>query len=195
MNEQKETGLKWLNLDAIHQHSRLDFNCEDAELLQMGMAAEQAILDLTRRTYANFIDTYGRIPDPIFNASLLLVQSLYKNRDAEDLRDSKEIAFGFSFLVKNYMYLAGGTPLEVERDGLLDKLTVVQTEFDFDFGEIENPSDELAEAYDTQRRDMAALYNRYAFIKNPTSYICLKFREAIAKAKTDCDDIINQANE
>jgi hypothetical protein len=195
MNEQKETGLKWLNLDAIHQHSRLDFNCEDAELLQMGMAAEQAILDLTRRTYANFIDTYGRIPDPIFNASLLLVQSLYKNRDAEDQRDSKEIAFGFSFLVKNYMYLAGGTPLEVERDGLLDKLTVVQTEFDFDFGEIENPSDELAEAYDTQRRDMAALYNRYAFIKNPTSYICQKFREAIAKAKTDCDDIINQANE
>ena len=195
MNEQKETGLKWLNLDAIHQHSRLDFNCEDAELLQMGIAAEQAILDLTRRTYANFIDTYGRIPDPIFNASLLLVQSLYKNRDAEDQRDSKEIAFGFSFLVKNYMYLAGGTPLEVERDGLLDKLTVVQTEFDFDFGEIENPSDELAEAYDTQRRDMAALYNRYAFIKNPTSYICQKFREAIAKAKTDCDDIINQANE
>ena len=195
MNEQKETGLKWLNLDAIHQHSRLDFNCEDAELLQMGMAAEQAILELTRRTYANFIDTYGRIPDPIFNASLLLVQSLYKNRDAEDQRDSKEIAFGFSFLVKNYMYLAGGTPLEVERDGLLDKLTVVQTEFDFDFGEIENPSDELAEAYDTQRRDMAALYNRYAFIKNPTSYICQKFREAIAKAKTDCDDIINQANE
>jgi hypothetical protein len=195
MNEQKETGLKWLNLDAIHQHSRLDFNCEDAELLQMGMAAEQAILDLTRRTYANFIDTYGRIPDPIFNASLLLVQSLYKNRDAEDQRDSKEIAFGFSFLVKNYMYLAGGTPLEVERDGLLDKLTVVQTEFDFDFGEIENPSDELAEAYDTQRRDMAALYNRYAFIKNPTSYICQKFRESIAKAKTDCDDIINQANE
>jgi hypothetical protein len=195
MNEQKETGLKWLNLDAIHQHSRLDFNCEDAELLQMGMAAEQAILDLTRRTYANFIDTYGRIPDPIFNASLLLVQSLYKNRDAEDQRDSKDIAFGFAFLVKNYMYLAGGTPLEVERDGLLDKLTVVQTEFDFDFGEIENPSDELAEAYDTQRRDMAALYNRYAFIQNPTSYICQKFRDAIAKAKTDCDDIINQANE
>jgi hypothetical protein len=42
---------------------------------------------------------------------------------------------------------------------------------------------------------MAALYNRYAFIQNPTSYICQKFREAIAKAKTDCDDIINQANE
>jgi hypothetical protein len=195
MNEMNETGLKWLNLDAIHEHCRLDFNGEDAELLQFGKAAEQAILDLTRRTYENFIDTYGRIPDPIFNASLLLVQSLYKNRDAEDQRDSKEIAFGFSFMVKNYMVLTGGTPLEVERDGLIDKLTVVQTEFDFDFGEIENPSDELVEAYDTQRRDMAALYNRYAYIKNPTSYICQKFREAIAKAKHDCDEIINQGNE
>ena len=194
MNEQNETGLKWLSIDAIHAHCRIDFACEDAELEQMGIAAEQAILDLTRRTFDNFIDTYGRIPDPIYNATLLLVQSLYKNRDAEEQRDSKEIAFGFSFMVKNYMVLTGGTPLEVERDGLLDKLTVVMTEFDFDFGEITDPSDELVEAYDTQRRDMAALYNRYAFIQQPTSYICQKFREAIAKAKEDCDKIINQTN-
>lgn len=195
MNEQNETGLKWLNLDAIHQHCRIDFVCEDAELEQYGIAAEQAILDLTRRTYENFIDTYGRIPDPIFNASLLLVQSLYKNRDAEEQRDSKEIAFGFQFLVKNYMCLTLSSPIENERDGLIDKLTIVQTEFDFEFGEIENPSDELTEAYDTQRRDMAALYNRYAYIKQPTSYICQKFREAIAKAKEDCDKIINQVND
>ena len=195
MSETKETGLKWLNLDAIHQHCRIDFNCEDAELEQMAMTAEQAILDLTRRTYENFIDTYGRIPDPIFNASLLLVQSLYNNRDAEEQRDSKEIAFGFSFMVKNYIVLTGGTPIQVERDGLIDKLTVVQTEFDFDFGEITDPTDELIEAYDTQRRNMAALYNRYAFIEKPTSYICQKFREAIAKAKEDCDEIINRQNE
>ena len=64
MNEQNETGLKWLNLEAIHQHCRIDFVCEDAELEQYGIAAEQAILDLTRRTYENFIDTYGRIPTP-----------------------------------------------------------------------------------------------------------------------------------
>ena len=195
MNEQKDTGLKWLSIDAIHAHCRIDFNCEDAELEQMGITAEQAILDLTRRTYENFIDTYGRIPDPIFNASLLLVQNLYNNRDAEEQRDSKEIAFGFQFLVKNYMCLTLSSPIENERDGLIDKLTIVQTEFDFEFGEIENPSDELTEAYDTQRRDMAALYNRYAYIQQPTSYICQKFREAIAKAKEDCDKIINQVND
>ena len=118
-----------------------------------------------------------------------------KNRDAEEQRDSKEIAFGFQFLVKNYMCLTLSSPIENERDGLIDKLTIVQTEFDFEFGEIENPSDELTEAYDTQRRDMAALYNRYAYIQQPTSYICQKFREAIAKAKEDCDAIINQVND
>ena len=89
------------------------------------------------------------------------------------------------------MCLSGGTPLQVERDGLLDKLIVVMTEFDFDFGEIKNPTDEQVEAYDTQRRDMAALYNRYAYIQNPTSYICEKFRQAIAKAKKECEEIIN----
>ena len=195
MTNDKDTGLKWLNLDAIHAHCRIDFNCEDAELEQMGITAEQAILDLTRRTYENFIDTYGRIPDPIFNASLLLVQNLYNNRDAADTQKKDASLYGFDLLLKNYMVLTGGTPLQVERDGLIDKLTVVQTEFDFDFGEIIDPTDELIEAYDTQRRNMAALYNRYAFIEKPTTYICQKFREAIAKAKADCDEIINRQNE
>jgi len=195
MNEQNETGLKWLSIDAIHAHCRIDFNCEDAELEQFGMAAEQAILDLTRRTYENFVDTYGRIPDPIFNASLLLVQNLYNNRDAADSQKKEAALYGFDLLLKNYMCLSGGTPIQVERDGLIDKLTVVQTEFDFGFGEIEDPTDELIEAYDTQRRNMAALYNRYAFIEKPTTYICQKFREAIAKAKENCDEIINRQNE
>ena len=143
MNEQKDTGLKWLSLEAIHAHCRIDFNCEDAELEQMGITAEQAILDLTRRTYENFIDTYGRIPDPIFNASLLLVQNLYNNRDAADSQKKEASLYGFDLLLKNYMVLTGGKPIQVERDGLIDKLNVVQTEFDFDFGEITDPTDEL----------------------------------------------------
>ena len=194
MTNEQDTGLKWLSIEAIHAHCRIDFNCEDAELEQMGITAEQAILDLTRRTYENFLDTYGRIPDPIFNASLLLVQNLYNNRDAADSQKKEASLYGFDLLLKNYMVLTGGTPLQVERDGLIDKLTVVQTEFDFDFGEITDPTDELIEAYDTQRRNMAALYNRYAFIQQPTTYICQKFREAIAKAKADCDEIINRQN-
>ena len=192
--QEKEQPLKWLTLDAIHQHCRIDFNCEDAELLQMGMAAEQSILDLTRRTFANIIDTYGRIPDPLFNASLLMVQSLYKNRDAEEQRDSKQIAFGLEYMVKNYMCLTLNSPIENERDGLTDKLTVLMTDFDFAFGEVENPGEEVIEDYDTQRRNLAALYNRYAFIAKPTDYICQKYREAIAKAKEECDRIINQTN-
>lgn len=194
MNEQNETRLKWLTIQAMRDHCRIDIDSEDDELEQIGLAAEQSVQDLTRRTYENFIDTYGRIPDPIYNASLLLVQNLYNNRDAATTQQTYAAIYGFDFLLKNYMCLTGGTPLEVERDGLIDKLTVVQTEFDFEFGEIDSPSDELVEAYDTQRRDMAALYNRYAFIKQPTSYICQKFREAIAQAKTACDEIINSQN-
>lgn len=195
MAEKNDKDFMWLSMEEILEHCRIDFAYDEEELKRDGQAAEQAILDLTRRTYNNFIDTYGRIPQPIVNASLLLTQSLYKNRDAEEQRDSKEIAFGFAFMVKNYMYLAGGTPIEVERDGLTDKLTVVMTEFDFEFGELEDPTDEQVEAYDTLRRNMAALYNRYAYIEKPTSYICQKYREAIAKAKEDCDEIINPTKE
>lgn len=195
MTNDKDTGLKWLNLDAIHAHCRIDSNYEDAELEQYGKAAEQAIINVTRRTFENFIDTYGRIPDDIFVATLELVQDQYDNRNSSDSQQRHSAIYNFEMLVKNYVSIVSGTPLQIERDGLIDKLTVVQTEFDFDFGEIENPTKELVEAYDTQRRNMAALYNRYAFIQQPTTYICQKFREAIAKAKEDCDEIINRQND
>lgn len=195
MTNEQDTGLKWLNLDAIHAHCRIDTNCEDAELEQYGKAAEQAIINVTRRTFENFIDTYGRIPDDIFVATLELVQDQYDNRNSSDSQQRHSAIYNFEMLVKGYVSIVSGTPLQIERDGLIDKLTVVQTEFDFDFGEIENPTKELVEAYDTQRRNMAALYNRYAFIQQPTTYICQKFREAIAKAKEDCDEIINRQNE
>jgi hypothetical protein len=195
MTNDKDTGLKWLSLDAIHAHCRIDFNYEDAELEQYGKAAEQAIINVTRRTFENFIDTYGRIPDDIFVATLELVQDQYDNRNSSDSQQRHSAIYNFEMLVKGYMSIVSGTPLQIERDGLIDKLTVVQTEFDFDFGEISDPTDELIEAYDTQRRNMAALYNRYAFIQQPTTYICQKFREAIAKAKEDCDEIINRQNE
>ena len=195
MTNDKDTGLKWLTIDAIHDHCRIDSNYEDAELEQYGKAAEQAIINVTRRTFENFIDTYGRIPDDIFVATLELVQDQYDNRNSSDSQQRHSAIYNFEMLVKNYVSIVSGTPLQIERDGLIDKLTVVQTEFDFDFGEIENPTKELVEAYDTQRRNMAALYNRYAFIQQPTTYICQKFREAIAKAKEDCDEIINRQNE
>ena len=35
MSEQKDTGLRWLSVQAIHDHCHIDFNCEDAELEQM----------------------------------------------------------------------------------------------------------------------------------------------------------------
>jgi hypothetical protein len=120
-----------------------------------------------------------------------MVQSLYRNRDAEEQRDSNQIAFGLEFMVKNYMCLTLNSPIENERDGLIDKLTVLMSDFDFAFGEIENPDAEQIEAYDTQRRNLAALYNRYAYVAKPTEYICQKFREAIVMAKEECDKIIN----
>ena len=70
MNEQKDTGLRWLTVEAIKTHCRIDFDCEDAELEQFGIAAEQAILDLTRRTYENFIDTYGEMAEAILEGEI-----------------------------------------------------------------------------------------------------------------------------
>ena len=42
--------MKFLTIEYIKQHSRLDFDCEDGELELYGTAAEDTILDLCRRT-------------------------------------------------------------------------------------------------------------------------------------------------
>ena len=56
--------MKWLTLDEIKDQLRIehDFDLEDTKLTLYGESAEQAILDLCRRTYDDFIDNYGAIP-------------------------------------------------------------------------------------------------------------------------------------
>ena len=72
--------MKWLTLDWIKAHSRIDFNCEDTLLELYGEAAEEAVLNVCQRTYEDFIDNYGAIPKPIFEASLMLVELSYTQR-------------------------------------------------------------------------------------------------------------------
>ena len=38
--------MKWLTLDWIKQHSRIDFDCEDDLLELYGEAAEEAVLNV-----------------------------------------------------------------------------------------------------------------------------------------------------
>ena len=54
--------MKWLTLDWIKKHSRIDFNGEDDLLEMYGEAAEEAVLNIINRSYTEVIETYGDVP-------------------------------------------------------------------------------------------------------------------------------------
>ena len=98
--------MKWLTLEWIKKHSRVDFNCEDDLLEEYGKDAEQAILNLIGRSYEELIETYGEVPHPLFVASLMLVEIDYNHRSPDAMNNLYMVPYSFDMKVKPYMKLA-----------------------------------------------------------------------------------------
>ena len=110
--------MKWLTLDEIKDQLRIerDFDLENDKLTLYGDSAEQAILDICRRTYDDFIDDYGAIPAPIRECSLLLVVMSYEHGTPASAQQMYNVGYAFDLKLKPYMRLADGpldeTPIE-----------------------------------------------------------------------------------
>ena len=97
--------MKWLSIDYIKQHSRIDFDCEDGLLELYGESAEDAVLNVCNRTYDDFVAVYGHIPAPLYHAALVLVDSSYQNRTPTSMQQLYTVPYSFDMLVKPYMRL------------------------------------------------------------------------------------------
>ena len=99
--------LRWLTLEGIKQQLRIeqDFHEEDEWLEGAGEAAEYAILGVLNRSYENLYEVYGHIPAPVRQASLMLVASLYKDRE-KDLVQEVHNNKTFALMLKPCIRLA-----------------------------------------------------------------------------------------
>ena len=97
--------MKWLSIDYIKQHSRIDFDCEDGLLEMYGDSAEDTVLAVCNRTYDDLVEVYGHIPAPLYHAALLLVDNSYQNRTPASPQQLYVVPYGFDLLVKPYMKL------------------------------------------------------------------------------------------
>ena len=110
--------MKWLTLDEIKDQLRIerDFDLENDKLTLYGDSAEQAILDICRRTYDDLFDNYGAIPAPIRECSLLLVVISYEHGTPASAQQMYNVGYTFDLKLKPYMRLADGpmeeTPIE-----------------------------------------------------------------------------------
>lgn len=96
--------MKWLTLEWIKKHSRIDFNDEDDLLELYGEAAEEAVLNICNRSYTDIVGTYGEVPKPLFVAALMLVEESYTQRSAVSPQNMYDVQ-GFDTMIKPYMKL------------------------------------------------------------------------------------------
>lgn len=98
--------MKWLTIDYIKQHSRIDFDCEDTLLELYGESAEETVLNICGRSYEDLIEVYGHVPTPLYYASLMLVDHSYEHRSPVSAQNLSIIPYGFDMMVKPYMRLS-----------------------------------------------------------------------------------------
>ena len=103
--------MKYLTLELIKKHSRIDFDCEDDLLELYGNSAENAMAQVLNRgkdateMVASLTEDFGKVPDPIMHATLELVDQSYMHRSPADPQQMYYVLYGFDFMVKPYMKL------------------------------------------------------------------------------------------
>jgi len=101
--------MKWLTIDYIKSHSRIDYCCEDSLLELYGNSAEQTLLNVLRRSYDDVVEEFGDeenpIPAPLMHASLMLVELSYQFRSPISKTNLYLVPYTFESLIKPYMKL------------------------------------------------------------------------------------------
>lgn len=106
--------MKWLKIDYIKQHSRIDYDCEDTILELYANDAERTLLNLLNRTYPNILLEYGSMPEPLIHATLMLVEVSYQHRSPDSMTSLYLVPYTFDLIIKPYIRLHG-EPISVQR--------------------------------------------------------------------------------
>jgi hypothetical protein len=97
--------MKWLTIDFIKQHSRIDI-CDDVELLELyGNSAEETVLNICNRSLEDLIEQYGEVPSPLYQAALMLVDIGYQHRTPASAQQMHAVPYAFDMMVKPYIKL------------------------------------------------------------------------------------------
>ena len=101
--------MKFLTLDYITQHSRIDGTCEATVLNLYGESAEATLANYVGYDSVDaMIESFGgkeKFPAPLKQAALMLVDVSYNNRAPISNQNMSVVPYTFDILVKPYVKL------------------------------------------------------------------------------------------
>ena len=180
--------MKYLKIDYIKQHSRIDYDCEDSILELYANGAEDTVLYLLNRTYENLIGTYGKVPPAIMQVTLELVDASYEHRCPASPQNLSMVPYNFDLLIRNFLCLSG-TPLVNERNRILKGFIDQKSNLDFFAeGREDETLKELYERIDT-------LGKKYYDVSRPTPMILEEMRKGLATLEADVQAYLDSLND
>lgn len=97
----------YIDLDTIKQHLIIDHNEDDRYLADLETVAENAVCkDLNLYSLKEIEDCSGMLPASVVHAMLLLIGSMYANRESVSYGSPHEIPLSYSYLLdlnRNYI--------------------------------------------------------------------------------------------
>ena len=103
--------MKFLTLNYIKQHSRIDYDIEDDLLEIYGNAAENVLAQHLGRgktvdeLVESLTEEYGKVPSAILQAGLMLVAQSYQHREPVSPQNLYTVPYAFDLLLKPYIKL------------------------------------------------------------------------------------------
>ena len=97
--------MRWVTLEYVKKHSRIDYSAEDELLDLYCQSAEETVLSIIGRTYDEVVEQYGEMPKALVQAGLMLVDVSYLQRSPVSVTSMYAVPYTFDMLVKPYMRL------------------------------------------------------------------------------------------
>ena len=103
---EKKKDMKYLTLEYIKAHSRIDCDCENELLEKYGSAAERAILNLLNRSLEDLkAANDGEVPDDVMVATFELTENLIQHRSPVEQVSLSVVPYNYDLLLKPYIVL------------------------------------------------------------------------------------------
>lgn len=181
--------MKWTKIQYLKDHSRIDFDCDDALLEQYATAAEDTILRLCNRSYEGVLNEFGSVPVELFIAVQLLVDAQYTHRTPISPTNMSIVPYGFDMIIKPFMVLTG-TPMMNDYNCQLEAVGEMRKDLVFFAGDTGTDDDVLKELY--ERID--TIRAKFGTVSQPTQRMLTTLRSQTLALKTDVDSYLQSLN-